>query len=722
MKNSKGISRRTFIRQTGLSGIALTIGAYGAVSATSTVGIVNGQTGLKPGIELLAWISIDQSGRVTLMNHRSEMGQGTFQAIPQLIAEELEVDLNQVTILFAPANPTKFGPQPQEGSFSVRGWYKQLLQIGAAAREMLIEVAAQKWQVTTLECYAELGQVIHRPSNKKISYGLLVEEASKLTPPQNVPLKNRKAYKLIGKPIPRQDIPLKTNGTAQFGLDKKLPGMLYAVVERNPRFRGKVNRFDGSKAMAVPGVRHVLPVQRAVFGSLFEGVAVVADSLWAAMQGRKALVVDWDDSGFPHLDSDQLATQMRADLKKPGPSSQFEAAYQNATKKLEAVYETPYQSHSCMEPLNCIAHVQDNRIDIWGPIQEANWIQADLSERMKIPKENIKVNMTFLGGGFGRKGFPDYPHEAALLSKAVKAPVQVVWTREDDMSQGPFRPGAFYACKGGIDDAGHILAFQTITATQWIGQEWKPEPYPEPKPPGYNTGWLEGMASAYVKAIPHVSFGGVGTHSPIPVMWWRAPSASTSGFACESFIDELAHLASQDPMEFRKNHLPDKRYQALIDQLKIISNWESRAKNAGWGVAITECFGGICGHIVQVSRKSDGKLRITKVIALMDCGWYVNPDIIRAQVEGSIIMALGAAIKHETTFEDGKAVPKNFNTYEMPRMSDTPEIDVHIMENDEPAGGVGEPGLPPFAPALCNAIFDLTGKRIRTLPFKLDEA
>ena len=721
MKRNKGISRRTFIRQTGLSGIALTIGAYKVVAAKSMVDIVNVQTAAQPGTELMAWISIDQSGRVTLMNHRSEMGQGTFQAIPQMIAEELEVNLNQVTILFAPANPAKFGPQPQEGSFSVRGWYKQLLQIGATAREMLIDVAAKQWQVSTSECYAENGRVIHRLSGKKLSYGLLVEEASRLTPPQDVPFKNRKTYKLIGKPMLRQDIPPKTNGTAQFGLDKKLPGMLYAVVERNPRFRGKVNRFDAAKAMAVPGVRRVLPVQRAVFGSLYEGVAVVADSLWAAMQGRKLLVVDWDDSGFDHPDSDQLATQMRKDLKKPRPSGQFEVAFQNAAKKLEVVYETPYQSHSCMEPLNCTAHVQDNRIDIWGPIQEANWIQADLSERMGIPKEQVTVNMTFLGGGFGRKAFPDYPHEAALLSKAMKAPVQVVWTREDDMSLGPFRPGAFYACKGGIDNDGRMLAFQTITATQWIGQEWSSEPSPEPEPPSYNTGRLEGMLPAYFKAIPHFSFGGVGTRSPIPVMWWRAPTACTAGFAGESFIDELAHLAGQDPMAFRRNHLPDKRYQALIDQLEVISGWKSRVKNAGWGVAITECFGGICGHVVQVSRKPDGKLRINKVIALIDCGWYVNPGIIRAQVEGSVIMGLGAAIKHATTFIDGKAVAQNFDTYDMPRMSDTPEIDVHIMENDEPAGGVGEPGLPPFAPALCNAIYDLTGKRIRTLPFKLHE-
>jgi isoquinoline 1-oxidoreductase beta subunit len=717
----QALSRRDFIRSAGLAGMALLIGAYLPASGKSTVQIINAQTADKLGTELISWISINQSGRVTIMNHRSEMGQGTFQAIPQMIAEELEVNLDQVTVLFAPANPGKFGPQPQEGSFSVRGWYNQLLQIGASAREMLIEVAAKKWAVAASDCYAENAQVVHRPSGRKLGYGTLVEEASQLTPPQNVKLKNRKGYKIIGKPLPRQDIPLKTNGAAIFGLDKKLPGMLYAVVERNPRFRGKVKSFDDSKAKAVLGVKQVLIVKRAVFGNLYEGVAVVANTLWAAMQGRKVLTVTWDDEGFEHLDSEQLSIQMRENLKKPAPSAALETALQNSAKKIEAVYETPYQSHSCMEPLNCIAHVQENRIEVWGPIQEANWTQADLSERFGVPKENVTVNMTFLGGGFGRKAFTDYPHEAALISKAMKAPVQVVWTREDDMTSGPFRTGAFYACKGGIDQEGHIRAFQAITAAQWIGQEWSPQPYPDPEPLKDNNGTMEGLLSPYFKSIPHYSLGGVGTRAPMPVMWWRSVYASTNGFACESFIDELAHEAGKDPLEFRRNHLEDARYQALVDQLATVSNWKSRGKNAGWGVAITECFGSICGHVVKVSHKTDGKLKIDKVIAVMDCGWYVNPDIIRAQVEGSIVMGLGAAIKHATTFKDGKAVEQNFNTYQMPRITDTPEIEVHIMENDEKAGGVGEPGLPPFAPALCNAVFDLTGKRIRKLPFKLDE-
>jgi isoquinoline 1-oxidoreductase beta subunit len=534
-----------------------------------------------------------------------------------------------------------------------------------------------------------------------------------------VVLKNRKDYTVIGKPLPRLDIPLKTNGTAVFGLDKKLPGMLYAVVERSPRFRGKVKSFDDSAAMAIAGVKRVFTVQRPFFGAMYEGVAVVADTLWGAMQGRKALTVEWDDDGFEHLDSGTLKARMLENLKKPGASEKFEAAYASAAKKLEAIYETPYQSHSCMEPLNCIADVREGSIEIWGPIQEAIYIQEFLSDRMNIPAGNITVNMTFLGGGFGRKSAADYPYEAALISKEMKAPVQVVWTREDDMTRGPFRSGSAFACRGGLDAAGNISAFQAITSSQPFGEGTDTED--SPGPASDNSGNLGGLLAGYLQSIAQYSFGWCSVKSPIPTLWWRAPVAHSSGFAGESFIDELAFAAGKDPLEFRKAHLPGARYRALIDRLETESGWKDRRKHAGWGVAITECNESTVGHIVKVSKKPDGKIKIDKIIAVMDCGWYVNPDIIRAQVEGSIVMGLGAAIRHEILFKDGMAVEKNFDTYAMPRIHDIPEIEVHIMENDEAAGGVGEPGLPPFAPALCNAIFDLTGKRIRRLPFNLEE-
>ncbi|HTE13433.1 MAG TPA: molybdopterin cofactor-binding domain-containing protein [Chitinophagaceae bacterium] len=712
------ISRRHFIRQTGISGIALTIGiclpAHGGIGEIINLASQDPDT---MGAELMSWISIDTTGTVTILNHRSEMGQGTFQSIPQMIAEELEVGMDQVQVQSVAANPKKFGPQPQEGSYTVRGWYKQLLRVGATAREMLIAAAAAELNVPATECYAMHGEVIHRPSGKKLGYGDLAQAASKLAPPPNPPLKQRKDYTIIGKPLKRKDTACKINGAAVFGMDKKLPGMLYAVVERSPRFCGKVKRFDDSATLMVPGVKQVFTVQRAVHDKLYEGVAVVADTRWAAMQGRKHLVVEWDDTGFEHLDTAQLYARMQEGLGKSIPSTPFEKAFQTAEKKIEAIYETPYQSHSCMEPLNCIAHVQDNRIDIWGPIQEANWIQRDLAGRMNIPVENITVNMTFLGGGFGRKAFTDYPHEAAFISRHIKAPVQVFWTREDDMRSGPFRPGAMYACRGGLAKDGSIHAFQASMATQYFGQDGGGKPEAATS----NSGHMEGLPEPYLISIPHYSFAGYGIASPIPTMWWRSVYASTNSFATESFIDELSHAAGQDPFDFRRTHLRTDRYQALINQLEKLSLWKTRGKNQGWGVAITECFGSIVGHVVKVSRKPDGKIKIDKVTALMDCGWYVNPAIIRAQVEGSIVMGLGAAIKHATHFHEGMAVETNFHHYDMPRISDIPAIEVHIMENAEDAGGVGEPGLPPLAPALCNAIFDLTGKRIRKLPFLMDE-
>lgn len=716
---NKNLSRRKFLTLSGMSGVAFTIGFYFPAAGKGTGKILTGSNADEKGIALTAWISIDKSGLVTLINHRSEMGQGSFQAVPQIIAEELEVDLDKVKIVFAPGNSKVYGSQITGGSSTVRGSYKTLLRTGATAREMLITAAAKKWKAPAGECYAKNGMIIHRVTGKKLGYGDLVEEASKLPVPNEVMLKERKNYKLIGKPLRRQDTPLKTNGRAEFGLDKKIPGMLYAVVERNPRFLGKVKSFDDTAAKMITGVKHVFKVEMPVFNSMREGVVVVADTLWAAMQARKALKVEWNDEGFEHLDTNQLFDRMKADLKKPGLSQRtggnFEGSFQKAGKKVQAVYETPYESHSCMEPLNCIANVQDDKCEIWGPIQGPDWIQSDVAGRLKIPIENVTVNMTFLGGGFGRKAFTDYTYEAVLISKEIKAPVQVVWSREDDMVQGPFRPGAVYECKGGIN-GDRLSAFQVKMASQNMDHQWTGA-----DKSNFNGSTTEGLAEGYFESIPHYSFADIPTEAPIPVMWWRSVYSSTNGFAFESFIDELAHEAGKDPLDFRRSHLGGERYQAIIDKLQEKTGWKTRAKNEGWGVAITECFKSIVGEAVKVSRNADGKIKIDKVVAVMDCGWYVNPDIIKAQIEGSIVMGLGAAVEHETHFKDGKAVEKNFDTYRMPRINDIPAIDIHIMDNEEKPGGAGEPGLPPFAPALCNAIFDLTGKRIRKLPFKMDE-
>jgi isoquinoline 1-oxidoreductase subunit beta len=709
------LSRKQFLKISGLTGTAFCLGFYFPASAKEAK-MVTASPEIKE-IEMNAWIRIDTAGKVTIMNHRAEMGQGSYQAVPQIVAEELEVNMDQVNIEFASGDNKRYGSQITGGSSTVRGSYKNLLTLSATAREMLIAAAASKWNVAKNECYAEGGNIIHKPTGKKLHYGEVVEEASKLEVPKDVKLKERRDYKLIGKPLRRQDTKLKTNGTAIFGLDKKLPGMLYASVERNPRFRGVVKSYDDSAALKIPGVKKVMKVNMEVFKSPREGVAVIADSLWAAMQGRKALKVEWDDSGFEHINTadiykrheEILKTKEGIEFSKAGNPA---AIIDKAPKKLDVVYQTPYQAHYCMEPLNCVAWYQKDKLEVWGPIQAPDWVQDYLSEKLKIPRENVIINMTFLGGGFGRKAFLDYPHEATMISKELGAPVQVVWTREDDATQGPFRPGISYRCRGAVDSDG-IKAIQFKMAGQNIGHMDSDD---RTKP---NDSASEGFLKQYTDTIKNVSFHDVPFETPVPIMWWRSVYASTNGFAFESFIDELAVASGKDPLEFRRKHLQDERCQKLIDKLEEVSGWKNRKKNEGYGVAITECFSSTVGEIVKVSKGANGKIKVDHVWAVMDCGWYVNPDTIKAQVEGSVIMALGAATMHEVTFKDGLADQKNFYEYELPRINDIPPIDVYVMDNAADAGGVGEPGLPPLAPALANAVYDLTGKRIRKLPFSL---
>lgn len=714
--SNQTLSRRKFLQLGGLTGTALCLGFYFPASG-KTPGVKT--AGDLSDVELNAWIIIDTSGKVTLVDHRAEMGQGSFQSVPQIIAEELEVNLEDVDVKFAQGDPKKYGSQITGGSSTIRGSYKKLLKLSATARVMLIQSAANKWSAPTADCYAQAGKVIHKPSGKKIGYGALVADASQLQPPKDVPLKKRSDYALIGKPLHRRDSPMKTNGEAIFGIDKKLPGMMYAAVERCPRLRGAVKSYDDSAALKVPGVKKVFKVTMKVFNTNREGVAVIADSTWAALQGKKALKVEWDDSGFEHVNTSDIFQQQETNLKtKEGlvfkAQGDADTLIANANKKLDVIYQTPYESHSAMEPVNCVAHFQNDAIEIWGPIQAPDWVQGFISKEFNVPVNKVIVNITFLGGGFGRKAFLDYPHEAVLISKEINAPVQVVWTREDDMTQGPHRPGMSYRCEGVLTD-GAISAFKVKLCGQNM-DHWQSDNRSKP-----NGSSSEGFLKPYFDSIKNLSIHDVPFETPLPVMWWRSVYASTNGFAYESFMDELAVEAGKDPIDFRKQHLNDDRLHRQLDKLAEVSGWNNRKKNEGYGMAITECFESPVGQVVKVSKNPDGGVKINHVWAVMDCGWYVNPDIIKAQVEGSIVMALGAATIHEITYKDGLTEQENFYNYKMPRITDIPPIDIYIMENDADAGGVGEPGLPAFAPALANAVYDLTGKRIRKLPFSLVE-
>ncbi|MBF4464957.1 molybdopterin cofactor-binding domain-containing protein [Flavobacterium sp. LC2016-12] len=715
--NNIDTTRRNFLKLTGLGGAALCLGFYFPADGVPT--LVTPSELTESEIELCPWIIISPSGKVTIVNHRAEMGQGSYHSVPQIVAEELEVDMNDINVIFAIGNEKKYGGQVTGGSSTIRSSYKNLLKLSAGAREMLIVAAATKWNVPVADCYAESGHVIHKPSGKKAHYGELAVAASKLEPPKEPKLKKISEYKLIRKPLRRIDTPFKTNGTLIFGLDKRIPGMLFASVERDPRYFGKVKSFDATGALKVPGVKKVFKVDMGYYAYTREGVAVVADSTWAALEGRKALKVEWDTSGFKHWSTpeiyktqdDLLQSQEGMILKTQGNPTEMLA---QSTKKLDVVYQTPYQSHVAMEPINCIAHHKGDSIEIWGPIQAPGWIQDDISKQFKIDKEKVIVNMTFLGGGFGRKAMIDYPSEAVGISKIIEGPVQVIWTREDDATLGPFRPGISYRCEGMIAN-GKIEALKFRMAGQ-NNDHWRGGPKDKP-----NRSTSEGFLKPYYESIKNMSIADVLFETTIPTSFWRSVYASTNGFAYESFIDEMAHEAGKDPLDFRREHLQEERCQKVIDKMEEVSGWKNRSKNEGYGVAITECFNSTVGHVVKVSKDPRGGVKIDKVWAVMDCGWYVNPDIIHAQVEGSIVMGLGAATTHQITFKDNVVEQHNFYDYPMPRINEIPPIEVYIIDNEADAGGVGEPGLPPFAPALTNAIFDLTGKRIRTLPFKLYE-
>lgn len=718
MASATDISRRGFLKVAGLGGTALYLGIFSSEAEAGPTVINAGQAAYQ-SIELNAWVYIDTSGKVTFVDHRAEMGQGSYQSVSQILAEELEVGLNDVNIIFGQGDK-KYGNQITGGSSTIRSNYKNFLKLTATAREMLIAAAAAQWAVPHSECHANLGHVLHTKSGRKAHYGELVVAASKLTPPVNVELKKRSQYKLIGKPLKRLDTPMKTNGAAIFGIDKRIPGMLFAAVERNPRLRGKIKSFDASAALKIPGVQKVFKVKMLVWKTYREGVAVVATSTYAALQGKKALKVEWDDSGFEHINTadiykrqlENVQTEEGLLFKKQGDP---DASLAKSAEKLDIIYQTPYQSHSPIEPVNCVAHYQGDKVEIWGPIQAPDWVQDTISEELGLKRENVIVNMTFLGGGFGRKALTDYPHEAVMISKEINAPVQVLWTREDDMTQGPYRPGITYRCEASVNN-GNIDALKFRISGQ-NNDHWR-DPKNKEKA---NRSTSEGFLKPYYDSIKNISFAEVIYEMPILTTFWRSVYASTNGFAYESFLDEVAVAAGKDPMDLRRKYLTDERSQKLLDKMEEVSGWNHRKKNEGFGVAITECFETTVGQIVKVSRKADGKVKIDKVWAVMDCGWYVNPDIVHAQVEGSIIMGLGAATMHEITFTDGLVDQKNYHSYQMPRIYDIPPIEVHIMENDEDGGGVGEPGLPAFAPALTNAIFDLTGKRIRTLPFKMEE-
>lgn len=716
--HTNAIDRRNFLRLTGITGAGLVLGLSAQGSGTATVEnlAAAGET-----FDITAFVQIDAGGLITIFNPKPEMGQGTFQSIPALIAEELEVSLDKVTIQQT-GGEKKFGPgQAAGGSSSVRTSYQNLRKVGASAREMLISAAAAKWNVPVGECYASEAKVYHKPSGKSLGYGELAGAASKLEVPKSPVLKDPKDFKILGKRYPRPDVPLKVNGTAKFGIDATVAGMVYASVERCPVFGGKLLSFDDSDTRKVKGVIAVETCERIIGQQKTEGVAVIAENYWAAVQGRKALLVKWDYQGFDNFNTKSYEQELRDAAKQEGAvehtQGDFDKAFAEAPVKLEAFYETPVVSHSAIEPMNCLAQWKEgNQLEIWTSTQVPGSIANEVPKMFGIPAENIKLHTMFNGGGFGRRLYPDYVYEAIHIAKKVGKPVKTIWTREDDTRLGPFRPMTFSALKGALDAKGKAIAFQHKVISPTLDGR---KDYDKTKADRTMT---EGISEQKYE-IEHMKNLFVHHYLHVPVAAWRAVTSTTLAFAHECFIDEMAVKAKKDPMAFRLGMLTQESdTKNMLQKLKEVSRWD-KPLPAGWGrgVAQYEFFAGLGAYVVEVSKKGTG-IKIEKVYAVIDLGTVVNPDTVEAQVQGAAVMALSAAVKNGITFEKGQTVQSNYHNNPLIRINEMPKVEVHILANGGPRiKGVGEPGLPPFAPALCNAIYAATGKRIRRLPFDINK-
>jgi isoquinoline 1-oxidoreductase beta subunit len=719
-KGPSAINRRNFLKLSSLSSVALVLGVSAKPGSNKLLAVGN----VAESYKLTPYIFIEKTGKITLMNPKPDMGQGTFQSVPALIAEELEVSLDAVTILQT-GGEAEYGRQVSGGSTSVRMNYFALRKVGASAKEMLLAAAASQWKVPVEECYAENAKVYHKPSGKNISYGDLVEAASKLNVPQDPKLKDAKDFKILGKNYPRPDVPLKVSGRAVYGIDVEVPGMVYASVEHNPVFGAKIISYDDGDAMKIKGVLRTVKIQRSLGKNKYDGIAVVADNYWAAHQGRLALKIKWDNQGLDTFNSKEYEQSLRDMKNKEGlvvhTDGDFEKSYADAPVKLEAFYETPIVSHSPMEPMNCVVQwTGSDSVEVWASAQGPDLVKGELSHTLGIPRDNIKVHILFNGGGFGRRLYPDFATEAANISKAVGKPVKLIWTREDDTQLGPFRPLTFSSLRAGLSADGKPVAFQHKVISPSIGATMDEKR----NETGESSSMTEGISSQQYE-LPNMKNEYIFSEIPVPLAAWRSVTSSTVAFAEECFIDEMAVKAGKNPMAYRLEILltKDSDTKKLLTKLKKVSNWDKPLpKGWGRGVAQYEFFAGLAGYVVEVSSRKGGGVKIEKVYAVIDLGTVVNPDMVALQMEGGVTMALTAATKNGITFKNGQTEQTNFHNNPIIRINEMPEVEVHIIADGGPTiKGVGEPGLPPFAPALANAVFAATGKRIRRMPFDLNK-
>jgi isoquinoline 1-oxidoreductase beta subunit len=710
------ISRREFLTTSALVGGGLVLGFY-LPAPDAALAAKFPPAPFKPN----AFIQVGQDGAVIFVVNHSEMGQGVYTSLPMLIAEELECDWRKVKVVAAPVDPVynnpAFGAQGTGGSTSVRMEWEILSMAGATAREMLIAAAAKTWKVDPATCRADSGRVIQK-SGRSLAYGQLLVAAANMPAPKDVLLKKPEAYKIVGKKRHRLDSPAKIDGVAEFGLDVCLPGMLTAVIARPPVFGGKVERFKADMAKAIPGVKDVFQVP--------SGVAVVATSFPAAQKGREALEIVWGESEWSRLGTPEIAKEYARIAVTPGIIARKEGnpdlAYDGAARRLTAEYNVPYLAHATMEPLNCTVDLRKDGCDIWTGTQSQTGDRNAAARVAGLKPEQVKLHTTFLGGGFGRRANPhaDFVVSAMEVAKLAERPVKVVWSREDDMRGGYYRPLWYDRLTAGLDARGNLVAWRHTIVGQSIitGTAFEEGMVKN----GIDATSVEG-ALDIPYAIPNLL---VDLHSPrlgVPVQWWRSVGHSHNAFVVESFLDEVAHAAGKEPLEFRIALLVDKpRHRGVLELAAAKAGWGSPLQSGdGRGIAVHESYGSYVANVAEVSVDAKGKVRVHRVVCAVDCGRYVNPDIIVAQMESGIVFGLSAALYGEITLKNGRVEQSNFHDYPVLRISEMPQVEVHIVTSGEKQGGVGEPGVPCIAPAVANAIFAASGQRVRRLPIRGEE-
>ena len=710
------LSRREFLKISGALGGGLLIGLYlpGCKQDTPATQTATPTASTDAEFEPNVWITLSPDDSVTIRVGSSEMGQGVMTALPMLIAEELDADWSKVKAEFAPVNPAFanpiFGRQATGGSTAIRGYWKLLREAGAVGREVLITAAAQTWGVPAQDCHAENGSVIHDQTGRHLRYGELATAAAKLPVPDAVFLKEPEQFKLLGTAQARLDGPAKVDGSAIFGTDVQLPGLLTAMVVRCPVYGGKVRHVDDAQAKKIAGVRQVVTIST--------GVAVVADNFWAAKLGRDTLNIEWDAGPDAKLDSSTI-TRRFADVVDDGTVGRDDGnankVIDSASKVIDAIYEVPYLAHACMEPMNCTAHVREDSCDIWVPTQGQTNTHKTGMQLTGLPAEQVRVHTTFLGGGFGRRSEQDFVTDAIETSKAVGAPVKVMWTREDDIQHDYYRPATYNRLTAVLDDKGmpiawrHRIAGPSISTRDAKGREDSGKDFSTTE-----------VALNLPYAIPNLQVSYARVNTAVPVGYWRSVSSSQNAYITECFLDELAAAGGKDPYQLRRELLRDQpRHRGVLELAASKAGWDTPLPAGRFrGIAVAASFASFAAQVAEISIDR-GRVRVHRVVCAIDCGMIVNPDIIAAQMESGIIYGLTAALKGEISIAQGRAQQSNFNDYPLLTLEECPEIEVHIIPSTADPGGVGEPGTPPIAPAVANAVFAATGKPVRRLPIRL---